>query len=201
MSTSLYTVLINAIDLHKSLTILELAVLKGAFTILVIATGEVFVSVYVKIWCTNVLRDAVTMSIILEVLSFVSEMNSGSYESEISVGSGTGVLGDFVARDDAGILVSSFSWSDIGMTAGAVDWEDINTPLSALVTFLQPSSGIEEVDVFVESGEFFLTFARKIIENNIKEVWSNNTVVSRYLEIEGTLRNTSRYPYFDISDL
>ena len=200
MSTSLYTVLINAIDLHKSLTIFELAVLKGAFAILVIATGEVFVSVYVKIWCANVLRDAVTMSIILEVLSFVSEMNSGSYESEISVGSDTGVLGDFVARDDAGILVSSFSWSDIGMTAGAVDWEDINTPLSALVTFLQPSSGIEEVDVFVESGELFLTFARKIIENNIKEVWSNNTVVSRYLEIKGTLRNTSRYPYFDISD-
>ena len=28
-----------------------------------------------------------------------------------------------------------------------------------------------------------------------------NTVDSRYLEIEGTLRNSSRYPYFDISDL
>ena len=27
------------------------------------------------------------------------------------------------------------------------------------------------------------------------------TVDSRYLEIEGTLRNTSGYPYFDISDL
>ena len=27
------------------------------------------------------------------------------------------------------------------------------------------------------------------------------TVASRYLEIEGTLRSTSRYPYFDISDL
>ena len=27
------------------------------------------------------------------------------------------------------------------------------------------------------------------------------TVDSRYLEIEGTLKNTSRYPYFDISDL
>ena len=27
------------------------------------------------------------------------------------------------------------------------------------------------------------------------------TVDSRYLEIEGTLRNSSRYPYFDISDL
>ena len=26
-------------------------------------------------------------------------------------------------------------------------------------------------------------------------------VDSRYLEIEGTLKNTSRYPYFDISDL
>ena len=30
---------------------------------------------------------------------------------------------------------------------------------------------------------------------------SGNTVDSRYLEIEGTLKNTSRYPYFDISDL
>ena len=28
-----------------------------------------------------------------------------------------------------------------------------------------------------------------------------NTVDSRYLKIEGTLKNTSRYPYFDISDL
>ena len=28
-----------------------------------------------------------------------------------------------------------------------------------------------------------------------------NTVDSRYLEIEGTIINTSRYPYFDISDL
>ena len=27
------------------------------------------------------------------------------------------------------------------------------------------------------------------------------TVDSRYLEVEGTLWNTSRYPYFDISDL
>ena len=28
-----------------------------------------------------------------------------------------------------------------------------------------------------------------------------NTVDSRYLEFQGTLWNTSRYPYFDISDL
>ena len=28
-----------------------------------------------------------------------------------------------------------------------------------------------------------------------------NTVYSRYLELQGTLWNTSRYPYFDISDL
>ena len=28
-----------------------------------------------------------------------------------------------------------------------------------------------------------------------------NTVDSRYLELQGTLKNTSRYPYFDISDL
>ena len=28
----------------------------------------------------------------------------------------------------------------------------------------------------------------------------SNTVDSRYLEIGGTIKNTSRYPYFDISD-
>ena len=28
-----------------------------------------------------------------------------------------------------------------------------------------------------------------------------NTVDSRYFEIEGTIINTSRYPYFDIPDL
>ena len=28
-----------------------------------------------------------------------------------------------------------------------------------------------------------------------------NTIDSRYLEVEWTLRNTSRYPYFDIPDL
>ena len=34
-----------------------------------------------------------------------------------------------------------------------------------------------------------------------KAVLICNTVDSRYLEIEGTLKNSSRYPYFDISDL
>ena len=29
----------------------------------------------------------------------------------------------------------------------------------------------------------------------------SSTVDSRYLEIKGTLKNSSRYPYFDISDL
>ena len=30
---------------------------------------------------------------------------------------------------------------------------------------------------------------------------TNSTVDSRYLEFQGTLWNTSRYPYIDISDL
>ena len=30
---------------------------------------------------------------------------------------------------------------------------------------------------------------------------SNNTVNSRYLEVEGTRWNTSRYPYYDIPDV
>ena len=41
-----------------------------------------------------------------------------------------------------------------------------------------------------------------IAYNNIfLDYGSLYTVDSRYLEIEGTLKNTSRYPYFDISDL
>ena len=32
-------------------------------------------------------------------------------------------------------------------------------------------------------------------------VYCTYTVDSRYLEVEGTLSNTSRYPYFDISDV
>ena len=34
-----------------------------------------------------------------------------------------------------------------------------------------------------------------------KMIYFANTVDSRYLEVEGILWNTSRYPYFDISDL
>ena len=36
---------------------------------------------------------------------------------------------------------------------------------------------------------------------NMTECTFTVTVDSRYLEVEGTLSNTSRYPYFDISDL
>ena len=44
---------------------------------------------------------------------------------------------------------------------------------------------------------------RAIYMNYLDHTISNlgNTVHSRYLEIEGTLKNTSRYQYFDISDL
>ena len=37
----------------------------------------------------------------------------------------------------------------------------------------------------------------KFNDNNV----NRNTVDSRYLEIQGTLKKTTRYPYFDISDL
>ena len=40
-----------------------------------------------------------------------------------------------------------------------------------------------------------------IICYNYAQSYDQNTVDSRYLEIEGTLKNSSRYPYFDISDL
>ena len=33
------------------------------------------------------------------------------------------------------------------------------------------------------------------------KLYVSSTVDSRYLELQGTLKNTSRYPYFDISDL
>ena len=36
---------------------------------------------------------------------------------------------------------------------------------------------------------------------NFENIWSSGTVDSRYLEVDGTLWNTSRYPYFDISDV
>ena len=37
--------------------------------------------------------------------------------------------------------------------------------------------------------------------SHASHVCEHHTVDSRYLEIEGTLKNSSRYPYFDISDL
>ena len=36
---------------------------------------------------------------------------------------------------------------------------------------------------------------------NLSSLVRGHTVDSRYLEIEGTFKNSSRYPYFDISDL
>ena len=43
--------------------------------------------------------------------------------------------------------------------------------------------------------------AWKKIVKNILLRFESYTVDSHYLEIEGTLSYTSRYPYFDISDL
>ena len=54
---------------------------------------------------------------------------------------------------------------------------------------------------------FFTNFAFSLKYHNYPMYWEKqayvNTVDSRYLEIQGTLWNTSRYPlsYFDISDL
>ena len=39
------------------------------------------------------------------------------------------------------------------------------------------------------------------LSGNLLHSKSQSTVDYRYLEIEGTLKNSSRYPYFDISDL
>ena len=41
----------------------------------------------------------------------------------------------------------------------------------------------------------------KMFEARVTNHISMNTVDSRYLELQGTLWNTSTYPYFDISDL
>ena len=49
---------------------------------------------------------------------------------------------------------------------------------------------------FYHRGTTYLLFHYLFVTSN-----NNATVDSRYLEIEGTLLNTSRYPYFDISDL
>ena len=40
-----------------------------------------------------------------------------------------------------------------------------------------------------------------ILSTNLRNKNYKNTVDSRYLEVEGTLWNTARYPYFDISDV
>ena len=40
-----------------------------------------------------------------------------------------------------------------------------------------------------------------IVISHHSTIFKRNTVDSRYLELQGTLKNTSRYPYFDISDL
>ena len=41
----------------------------------------------------------------------------------------------------------------------------------------------------------------KILFKQYIQPYKLHTVDSRYLEFQGTLWNTSRYPYFDISDL
>ena len=54
---------------------------------------------------------------------------------------------------------------------------------------------------------FWLKITNKLGEICFRIVYTLNigdikyTVDSRYLEIEGTLKNSSRYPNFDISDL
>ena len=37
--------------------------------------------------------------------------------------------------------------------------------------------------------------------DSVRLLLKESTVDSRYLELQGTLWNTSRYPYFDLSDL
>ena len=44
-------------------------------------------------------------------------------------------------------------------------------------------------------------FSLELHQNSLRKHAYSNTVDSRYLELQGTLWNTSRYPYFDISDL
>ena len=58
-------------------------------------------------------------------------------------------------------------------------------------------------DTFWSYSSFSSSFYNNNTCNNNDDDNNNNnyTVDSRYLEFQGTLRNTSRYPYFDISDL
>ena len=44
-------------------------------------------------------------------------------------------------------------------------------------------------------------FNSSVVNRLMTRTFIAHTVDSRYLEIEGTLINSSRYPYFDISDL
>ena len=58
------------------------------------------------------------------------------------------------------------------------------------------------VKCFAQDSDCFLAalLLRPLVYGKILTLLST-TVDSRYLEVEGTLWNTSRYPYFDISDL
>ena len=52
----------------------------------------------------------------------------------------------------------------------------------------------ETVQAYVQVHVVYISRFTSAIHNLV------DTVDSRYLKIEGTLKNTSRYPYFDISD-
>ena len=59
----------------------------------------------------------------------------------------------------------------------------------------------QQIDTFFELGKdkAFAVCTIQWVSNH--QCPYADTVDSRYLEIEGTLRNSSKYPYFDISDL
>ena len=56
---------------------------------------------------------------------------------------------------------------------------------------------VPHVDIELEDNKQFISNIPRI--THIKRM--GYTVDSRYLEVQGTLLNTSRYPYLDISDL
>ena len=48
---------------------------------------------------------------------------------------------------------------------------------------------------------YVLSCINSHLDNSSSDCCSHSTIDSCYLEVKGTLENTSRYPYFDISEL
>ena len=78
-----------------------------------------------------------------------------------------------------------------------------NNALNAKTANASSDGGISQLvhNFFPAASKTYIHIVNPFLDWNPIMGSKKITVDSRYLEIEGTLKNTSRYPYFDISDL